>query len=79
MIGDIIGDIFGEIISGKDPSKRSQEIIRILFGLLGVVLSAAGMIKTFSYDAGLAFRMAGIFLFAKPLPGGLERGYESFV
>ena len=64
MIGDIIGDIFGEIISGSDPSKRSQAVVRILIGLLGVVLSAAGLVKTFSYDAGLPFRLAGMFLFA---------------
>jgi len=64
MIGEIIGDIFGEIFSGGDPSKRSLAVIRILFGLLGVVLSAAGLVKTFSYDAGLAFRLAGLFLFA---------------
>jgi hypothetical protein len=64
MIGDIIGDIFGDIISGSDPSKRSQAVIRILFGLLGAVLSAAGVVKTVSYDAGLAFRLAGMFMFA---------------
>ena len=64
MIGDIIGDILGDITGGSDPSKRSQAIIRILFGLVGVVLSAAGMVKTMSYEAGLPFRMAGVFLFA---------------
>ena len=64
MIGDIIGDIFGEVMIGKDPSEKAQAIIRALFGLVGVALSIAGMIKMFSYDAGLAFRMAAFFLFA---------------
>jgi len=64
MIGDIIGDILGEVISGSDPSKKAQALIRVLFGVLGVALSIAGMVKMFSYDAGLAFRLAAIFLFA---------------
>jgi len=64
MIDDIIGDILGDIAAGSNPSKRYQGLIRIIFGLLGAVLSAAGMVKTYAYDAGLAFRLAGIFLFA---------------
>ena len=63
MIGDIIGDIIGEIISSEEPSKKAQAVIRILFGLAGVALSIAGAVKTVSYDAGLAFRMAGLFMF----------------
>ena len=63
MIDDIIGDILGDIIAGSNPSKRSQVLVRIFFGLLGSVLSAAGMVKTYTYDAGLAFRLAGMFLF----------------
>jgi hypothetical protein len=64
MIGDIIGDILGDAIAGSDPSKKAQALMRVLFGLVGVALSVAGMIKMFSYDAGLAFRLAAIFLFA---------------
>ena len=64
MIGDIIGDIVGEIISGSDPSKKFQAFTRVLVGLVGVALSIAGMVKMFSYDAGLAFRLAAVFLFA---------------
>ncbi len=64
MIGDIIGDILGDAIIGSDPSKRSQAIIRALFGIVGMALSIAGMMKMFSYDAGLAFRLAAMFLFA---------------
>jgi len=64
MIGDIIGDILGDFISGGEPSKKAQAVIRILFGMLGAALSVVGMVKIFSYDAGLAFRLAGIFMFA---------------
>ena len=64
MIGDIIGDIIGDAIVGSDPSKKAQAVIRALFGLLGAALSIAGMVKMFSYDAGLAFRLAAVFLFA---------------
>ena len=64
MIGDIIGDIIGDLIFGSDPSKRSQALIRVLFGLMGVVLAAAGLVKVISYEAGLAFRLAGMFMFA---------------
>jgi hypothetical protein len=64
MIGDTLGDILGDIIPGSNSSKRSQALIRMLFGLVGAVLSAAGMIKTYTYDAGPAFRLAGMFLFA---------------
>ncbi len=64
MIGDVIGDILGGLIAGENLSKRVETLIRILFGLLGVVLCAAGMVKTLAYDAGLAFRMAGAFMFA---------------
>jgi hypothetical protein len=64
VIGDIIGDIIGDLIFGSDPSKRSQALVRVLFGSMGVVLSAAGMVKVISYEAGLAFRLAGMFMFA---------------
>jgi hypothetical protein len=64
MIGDIIADMLGEAISGGEPSKRAQAVVRVLVGLVGAVLSVAGMVKIFSYDAGLAFRLAGIFMFA---------------
>ena len=64
MIGDIIGDILGDVLVGSDPSKRGQAIARALCGLVGVALSNAGMIQMFNYDAGLAFRLAAMFLFA---------------
>ena len=63
MIGDIIGDMIGEFITGGEPSKKAQTVIRILCGLAGVMLSLAGAVKTASYDAGLAFRLAGVFMF----------------
>ena len=64
MIGDIIGDIIGEAITGGDPSKKAQAVIRALVGLVGVALSIAGMVKMVSYDAGPAFRLTAVFLFA---------------
>ncbi|UCF92110.1 MAG: hypothetical protein JSW39_28235 [Desulfobacterales bacterium] len=63
MLGDILGEIFGEIVFGADSSQRTQAVMRVLFGLLGVILSIAGIVKTVSYDAGLAFRLAGVFMF----------------
>ena len=64
MIGDILGDILGNFFSGGEPSKKAQAVSRIIVGLLGAALTIAGMVKTFTYDAGLAFRLAGVFMFA---------------
>jgi amino acid transporter len=63
MLDDLFSDILGDMVFGRDPSKRTPAVIRVLFGLLGVFLSIAGLVKTASYDAGLAFRLAGVFMF----------------
>lgn len=56
----------GDMLDGFGPdlkSKRAQALIRVLFGLLGLVLSAAGAWHMRSYDASLHFRIAGAILF----------------
>jgi len=63
MLDDLFSDILGDMLFGRDPSKRTQNVMRVLFGLLGVCLSIAGVVKTMSYDAGIAFRLAGVFMF----------------
>jgi len=45
-------------------SRRAQSCFRIAFGLLLVGLSGAGVWKTWTYPAGLPFRLAGMALFA---------------
>ena len=56
----------GDLLDGFGPdlkSKRAQAVIRVLFGLLGLVLSAAGGWHMRGYDAGLHFRLAGAAVF----------------
>lgn len=64
MLGDIIGEILGEVVVGKSLSERLKSVVRILFGLTGAILSLVGMFHTASYSAGLPFRLAGMLLFA---------------
>lgn len=44
-------------------SKRAQGCVRVGFGMLLVLLSAAGAWKTLDYPASLHFRIAGVALF----------------
>jgi hypothetical protein len=56
----------GDLLDGFGPdlkSNRPQRVIRVLFGLLGLVLSAAGAWQMRGYDAGLHFRIAAVILF----------------
>jgi hypothetical protein len=55
-----------DLLDGFGPdlkSKRAQAVIRVLFGLLGLVLSAAGAWRMRGYDAGLHFRLTAALLF----------------
>ena len=55
-----------DLLDGVGPdlkSKRAQAVIRVLFGLMGLVLSVAGAWHMRGYDAGLHFRVAGAILF----------------
>ena len=53
----------GDLLDGFGPdlkSKRAQGVMRVLFGLLGLVLSAAGGWHMRGYDSGLHFRIAAM-------------------
>jgi hypothetical protein len=58
-LDDLLDGIGPEI--GK--SKRAHWVVRVLFGLLGVALSAAGAWHMVGYDASLHFRLAAVALF----------------
>jgi hypothetical protein len=55
-----------DLLDGIGPdlkSKRAQTVIRVLFGLLGLLLSAAGAWHMLGYDASVHFRLAAVVLF----------------
>jgi hypothetical protein len=56
-----------DLLDGIGPdigkSRRAQWVVRVLFGLLGTGLAAAGAWHMLSYEASLHFRLAGIALF----------------
>ncbi len=58
-----LDDLFDGIGFDISRSKRAQWLIRVLFGLLGTALSAAGAWHMRDYDASLHFRLAAVALF----------------
>lgn len=66
MLGDLIGELFGELVFGRlKASRRVQLLTRLFFGLLGAGLSAAGAYHIlFQVETGnAAFRASGVGLF----------------
>lgn len=62
MLDDLFEGILDGFVAGE-PSKRVQIILRVLFGLVGTGLAAAGIYHIMGYDAGLPFRLAGAVVF----------------
>ena len=50
-------------IGDLGTSKRAQAVVRVLFGLLGTLLSVAGAWHMTGYDASPHFRLAAVLLF----------------
>ena len=63
MLDDILEGLLEAWLAGKGTSKRTQLVFRVLFGLLGVGLSAVGFYHMIDYDAGLHFRAAAAAVF----------------
>lgn len=63
MLDDLFEGLLDAWVSGDGTSKRTEVVIRVLFGLLGVTLSLAGLYHMMGYDAGLHFRFAAAALF----------------
>lgn len=65
MLGDVLGEL-AESIEFGPGSKRGQTVMRVLFGLLGLFLSAVGgfqMLVVGIDGAGLHFNFAATLLF----------------
>ena len=58
-----LDDLLDGVGSDLGKSRRAQTVIRVLFGVLGVALSAAGARHMTGYDASLHFRGAAVLLF----------------
>lgn len=58
-----LDDLLESIELGGKAGPRTGAVFRILFGLVGLFLSGAGIYHLLNYDAGLAFRLAGATLF----------------
>ena len=58
MLDDLFEGLLDALFSSKNASKRSEVVIRMLFGLMGVALSVAGIYHMMGYDAGWRFRLA---------------------
>lgn len=63
MLEDLFEGLLDGWISSKGTSKRTEVVFRVFFGLLGVVLSVAGLYHMMSYEAGWHFRLAAAALF----------------
>lgn len=64
-------DVSGEFALGGKGSKRGAQVARVLFGLLLVGLAIAGAVVVAGLPAGIAFRSAGVALFAALAAFGL--------
>ena len=58
MIEELFEGLIDAWISGKGTSKRTEVVMRVFFGLMGVALSLAGLYHIVGYDAGWHFRLA---------------------
>jgi hypothetical protein len=58
-----LDDLFDGFALDLGRSKRVRALLRVLFGLLGVGLSAAGAWHMGGYEASLHFRLAALLLF----------------
>jgi hypothetical protein len=58
VIEELLGRLVDSWISGKSTSKRTEVVLRVFLGLLGVALSLAGVYHMLGYDAGWHFRLA---------------------
>ena len=58
MLDDLFEGLLDALFSGKNASKRTEVFVRVLFGLMGVALSVAGIYHMVGYDAGWHFRLA---------------------
>jgi hypothetical protein len=57
-------DLLSGLGSTRTPSKRGQLVGRLFFGTVLTALSVVGAYQVATDDAGLAFRLAGVALFA---------------
>jgi hypothetical protein len=58
VIEELFEGLIDSWISGKGTSKRTEVVMRVFFGLLGVALCLAGLYHMMVYDAGWHFRLA---------------------
>ena len=58
MIDELLGHLFGEAIFGRyEPSRCTQLLTRLFFGLLGFVLGVVGAIHILTRNAGTGAHM----------------------
>ena len=63
MLDDLFEGLLDALFSGKNASKSTEVVIRMLFGVMGVALSVAGIYHMMGYDAGWHFRLAAAAMF----------------
>jgi hypothetical protein len=57
--------------SSRPLTERKQRLVRFLFGLVLAVLCTFGAVHVFGTEGGLAFRLAGVAMFASLAAFGL--------
>ena len=65
MLDDVLGEVAESVDLGPG-SKAGQRVVRLVFGLVGVVLSGAGVYSVTLgglHDAGLHFKLAAALVF----------------